>query len=87
MNLLIKTLTQRESSDDLNGSLTELKNSEEQLEGCTAHQLGLLLVYHLQSLQGIDQLLATAKMDMPILEMDSKEHIRWREALKYPTLS
>ena len=63
-NGLIRVLLQ---ATDMDIDITELPSLKQYLmsadtaEGCAPHHLGLLLVYHLQSLQGVDQLLATAK--------------------------
>lgn len=42
-------------------TLKQVSSTTDATENCTPHQLGLLLVYHLQSLQAVDQLLETAQ--------------------------
>jgi hypothetical protein len=77
VNALIKSLLNQSDAADLESyaSLHEVLSNKDALEDCTAHHLGLLLVYHLQALQGVDQLTLSTSFNMPILEMDSAEHL------------
>lgn len=56
-------------------TLKQVSSATDATENCTPHQLGLLLVYHLQSLQAVDQLLETAQEDLEVAKMDSTDHI------------
>jgi len=73
VNGMIRVLTQSseaESHPSEVPSLKELKSDANAADNCVAHQLGLLLIYHLQSLQGIDQLITAEKKGISPNEMD-----------------
>lgn len=66
-NGLVRTLLDNSSGNDNDEDYSDMPTLKQYMmtsdigEQCTPHHIGLLLVYHLQSLQGVDQLLATAK--------------------------
>lgn len=78
VNALARVLLQSsEAESDLTDSpsLSQCLQNDDIAEGCTPHHLGLMLVYHLQTLQCIDQLLQTSKRNLSLAELDSTEHI------------
>ena len=65
-NGLIRTLLSisgNENDEDYSDmpTLRQYMMSTNMSEQCTPHHLGLLLTFHLQTIQAVDQLLATAK--------------------------
>ncbi|XP_065064273.1 protein virilizer homolog [Rhopilema esculentum] len=78
MNGMIRILTQSSEAESHYSeapSLKELKNDSSAAENCVAHHLGLLLIYHLQSLQGIDQLISAEKTGISPNEMDDADNL------------
>ncbi|CAI8032881.1 Protein virilizer homolog [Geodia barretti] len=68
MNTIVRTLTQAsENQLALMQSFTELVSGGER-ESCTPQNLGVLLIYHLQVLQSLDQLRRAPKSNMSELE-------------------
>lgn len=74
-NALIRVLLEVDCGYADAPSLRQCIMNEELRENCTAHHLGVMLVYHLQTIQGVDQLLETAKPNLALGAMDSSDHI------------
>eukprot|EP00794_Sanderia_malayensis_P018833 gene18834-20729_t len=78
LNGLIRVLTQSSESDNHYSEappLKDLLSDPNAADNCAAHHIGLLLIYHLQSLQGIDQLITSAKNGIAANEMDNADNL------------
>jgi len=74
-NALVKVLTQYPEPEIVSASLQQYLLSDELAENCHPHHLGLLIVYHLQTLQCVGELMKTAKQGLSLMDMDSAENI------------